>query len=212
MVPYLNLLNQPNATFYQAKILLNQEFNEKARITNLVGILYYPTQAHYLPLPHAKLELEGKCYILCGDRKDRRSLERKIISALRGNLSFARIGISVTPQQLKELKKNVKSINSATCSKGISDVLGKYADFRIPFPLSFGPTLSASYLLLAKKMGSSRITSFDYYSHYNNNIDKIVKVAYPTFGLVIESGFLAGPVVWSVWAYTVVNSVTFISA
>ncbi len=209
MVPYLNSVNQPNETFHQAKVLLNQEFYEEGRITNLVGILYYPTQFHYLPLPHTKLELEGKCYILCGNRKDRQSLERKIISALRGNLPFARIGISVTPKQLKELKKNVKSIDSATCSQGVSDALGKYADFKIPFPFSFGPTLSAAYLLLAKKTGYSRITSYDCYIHYKNNMDKIIKIAYPMFGLAIEGGFLGGPVLVYVCTYTIINSLKF---
>lgn len=210
MIPYLSLRNQPDVNLYRAKIRLNNEFNEKARLPNLVGILYYPTQAHYVPLPHAKLEIEGKCYILCGNRKDKKSLEKKIASALHGNLSFARIGISVTPNQLKELKKNKKFINSATCSQGVVDALNKHADFRIPRPLSFGPTLSTCYLTLAKTAGCSRITSIDYYSHYNNITDKVFKIAYPILGLGLEIGALVAPVAFSAWVYAEVSSMRIV--
>lgn len=161
------------------------------KINKQVSIIYYPYQNS--PIPHSKLEIEGDCYSYFWCMSENTKLSRLIKNSQTNNWRvkpFVRIDISVTPEQFKELKDHLHGSSfSINCMRGVSNLLSSHADFVIPFPISYSPTLSTGYLCARKALGHSRITSISCYpplSSYSISFGDIYKLGYACASISVE--------------------------
>lgn len=218
----------PSKQSIDQKEKLNKEFKDKANIKGLVSYIYYPSQRSDMQ-GHSELEIEGNSYTLTNaahvsdivkelvsyiyypfQRKDAQGhiqenrnikpLSRMIEWTRKGfGLPFFRFNISVTPQQLYELREGVSTTNSIICSMGAAKALKQYANFKIPLPLTILPLTSAIYLAAAKKLGSQRVYQIEFYGskkHPSEHLSEIIPgVAGESMGVllglvsVIQNGY-----------------------
>jgi len=173
MTAYLDIirLNYPNT--YEARQRLNEEFYDQSKIPNAVSIIYYPVQ--HGPMSHAEFEVEGTCYYFrsgIGPCRipDSKSYHKRVYKIRRDTgfqpeLAFVRIGINVSPKQIKKIHEEIDGIKTMlglTCMHGVNRVIKRYTDYSVPFPVSLFPTMSAGYLLASKKLSSShKISKID---------------------------------------------------
>lgn len=171
------------------KPIFNPTGEKESEIKKFVSYIYYPYQRS--PIGHSELEIEGNSYVLTSATstsiKDiitqRRAEEQgpikiKPLSNMikrtesKVGLPFFRFNISVTPQQLEQLREGVSKINSLTCSLGVAAALEHCAGFEIPLPLAISPSASAFYLTAANKLGSRRVYQIESYG--NPNLPKFI--------------------------------------
>lgn len=218
----INCMNdKPSEQIHKNKMLLNKEFKDKAHIKGLVSYIYYPSQRGDVQ-GHSELEIEGTSYTLTNatdvrdiikglvfypfQRRDaqeqvnrNKPLSRMIEWTRMGfGLPFFRFNISVTPNQLNELRKGISITSSITCSVGAAKALKQYANFKIPLPLAISPLASAIYLTVAKKLGSQRIYQIESYGNPLENLSKIIPgIAGESMGAIlglvsiIQNGYYA---------------------
>jgi hypothetical protein len=184
----LYLQNQPTIDFHRKKLLLNEKFVKKAKIQGLVSYIYYPSQRECPLLGHAELEIEGDSWTLMGGESKVKSLSKMINSSQSGHgFPFFRFNISVTPDQLRELReKNMATWG--TCSMGVLKTLSNHGNYEVPFPVTLFPFTSSMYLATAKMLGSRRINKIEFYRE-KNEMNSLAKSA---AGVTLES--------FAVWA------------
>lgn len=179
--------DHPPVEFHQKKLLLNEEFNTQARIQGLVSLIYYPSQQEVSFLGHAELEVEGQSWTLML-YPNAKPLAKMIRSSLSGTgYPFFRFDISVTPNQLQELRKNVMTTKGPFCAIGALKALSRYGDYSVPFPVSLFPLASAAYLTVAKALGSRRIGQIQFYGDQNCPMMNLAK-GLP--GVIVEACFI----------------------
>ena len=156
-------------TLLGSKLFAMQYKNCDARNrTRTVSYLYYP---YWGDQGHAELEIDGECWTLKKGHTEVRSFQKRIDK--RKNepwercLPFYRYVITVTPDELKQLKMHVgkRSFYSIICSMDALHDLSKHAHFNLPIPFRVSPMISACYLSSAKSLGSKRITKIDFYDN-----------------------------------------------
>ncbi|KAG6558751.1 hypothetical protein RHABOEDO_001168 [Candidatus Rhabdochlamydia oedothoracis] len=117
-----------------------------------------------------------------GETRKVKSLPRiKILSQMieraksrtRCGSSFFRFNISVTPNQLDELKKNAVRINSINCSVGVAKALKQFTDLKIPPLFVISPLALAFYLTMANKLGSQHVSQIEF--HHNSSLKNLSK-------------------------------------
>ncbi len=198
--------DKPSEQIHTNKMLLNKEFKNKANIKGgLVSYIYYPSQRGDMQ-GHSELEIEGNSYTLTNatdvrgvikglasyiyypfqrgdtqgyiqENRNIKPLSRMIEWTRMGyGLPFFRFNISVTPNQLYELREGISTTNSIICSMGAAKALKQYANFKIPLPLAILPLTSALYLAAAKKLGSQRVYQIDFYGskHPSEHLSEII--------------------------------------
>ena len=173
--------DKPSKKSIDQKKKLNKEFEDKANIKGFVSYIYYPSQRGDMQ-GHSELEIEGNSYTLTNatnvrdvikglasciyypfQRRDEQGhiqenrnvkpLSRMIEWTRMGyGLPFFRFNISVTPNQLYELREGISTTNSIICSMGAAKALKQYANFKIPQPLAILPLTSAIYLAAARSL------------------------------------------------------------
>ena len=142
--------DKPSEQIHKNKMLVNKEFEDKANIKGFVSYIYYPSQGGDAP-GHSELEIEGNSYTLFHESNIRdivKGLVSYIYPSQRGDASeqvqgngnkslsrmiewtqmglgspFFRFNISVTPNQLNELRKSISITSSITCSLGAAKAL-----------------------------------------------------------------------------------------
>lgn len=216
--------DKPSEQIHKNKMLLNKEFKDKANIKGFVSYIYYPSQRGGAE-GHSELEIEGNSYTLTNatdvidmvkglitypfqrrgaeghvqGNRNIKPLSRMIEWTRTGfGLPFFRFNISVTPNQLNELREGISTTNSIICSVGAAKALKQYANFKIPLPLTILPLASAIYLTTANKLGSQRVYQIESYGSPLENLSKIIPgVAGESMGAllglvsIIQNGYYA---------------------
>jgi hypothetical protein len=179
------LQNSPPVDFHRKKLLLNEEFHKKAKIKGLVSYIYYPSQREFPLLGHAELEVEGRSWTLMyGGPPKERCLSNMIRSSQTGHgFPFFRFNISVTPSQLQALREKSMQTRGLTCSMGVLKALSSYGKYSVPFPVTISPLAAATYLYIAKKLGSRHINQIEIY----RGPDRMRNVAKSVTGVFVES-------------------------
>ncbi len=144
--------------------------NELYKIDGLVSYIYYPSQRGFPFLGHAELEIKARSYTLFRQFKIRYLYRMIKLSESGHGFPFFRFYISVTPKQLRDLKKNSLLTRGLTCSMGVAEALSRQGEYTIPLPIAIFPFTSAIYLAGAKMLGSQRISQVDF--HGSKNITK----------------------------------------
>jgi hypothetical protein len=200
IIKHMDEGNKPSKKSIIQKKELNKEFEKKANIKGFVSYIYYPSQRGDLQ-GHSELEVEGNSYTLTNATNIRDIMKGLVFSPfqrrglqehVRGNrnvkslsrmiewtrmgsgLPFFRFNISVTPNQLDELREGISTTNSTICSVGAAKALKQYVNFKIPLPLAISPLASAIYLITVKKLGSQRIYQIESYGNPLENLSKII--------------------------------------
>ena len=189
-----SLYNPPSEDFHRTRVLIDEELHHESKIQGLVSCIYYPSQSKVPFLGHAELEIEGYSYRLTINSFTSITglLSKMISSSKSGNgFPFFRFQISVTPDQLKDLRENSLTTFGPLCSMGVAKALSLQGKYTIPLPFTFSPFALAVYLTCAKTLGSKRISCIEFYggkSHLMNLAKGIMGVAVEC--LVILSIFL----------------------
>jgi hypothetical protein len=159
------LTDPPSYDVYQRKQLLNEEFYEKSKIHGLVSYIYYPSQNQVPILGHAELEIEGCSYSFVNPYRFKiKTLSQMIYSSeQKGGFPFFRFHLSVTPNQLLDIKENNLKKLGLLCSTGVAKSLSRHGKYTIPLPFTWSPLLSAIYLTSAKKLGSQRVSQIEFH-------------------------------------------------
>lgn len=188
--------------------------------------IFFPCQG--APLGHAELEIREKSYTLSniatikdkiitqvncydcysqidvGENRNVKSLPKMVERARSGyGLSFFRFKISVTENQLRELKKNALRINSISCSIGVAKAFKQYTDFKIPLPFAISPLASALYLATAHKLGSQYVRQIEFYGNNSlkNRSKRILGILGESAGLVILASTITSNL-WDIYYFT----------
>lgn len=107
-------------------------------------------------MSHAEFEMEGTCYYFrsgigpCAIPESK-SYHKRIYKIRRDagfqpELAFVRIGINVTPKEIRKIQdeiENIKPMIGLTCIHGVNRVIKKYSELSVPFPVSLFPTMIA---------------------------------------------------------------------
>lgn len=180
--------NLPDKNFHQKKLLLNEEFHTKSKIKGLVSYIYYPTQSEFPHLGHAELEIEGYSYTLMYSSNFKVRLLSNMIrsSESENGLPFFRFHISVTPNQLKDLREINPNTWGPLCGMGVAKALSMQGKYTIPLPVTISPFVSAIYLTCVKALGSQRISSIELHGGKNRmmNLASITGVTLECLGII----------------------------
>jgi len=161
------------------KLLVSKKCDKDAEIQETVSFIYYPSQRENPVFGHAELEIDGKSWTLLNGRSSVKSLSNMITSSLSGHGSpFFRVILSMTPDQLRDLRDKTKS-TQGTCSMGVLKTLSNHGKYEVPLPIAASPLLSFSYLVVAKTLGSRRIRKIEFYGEQSvmKNLAKSIKGA-----------------------------------
>lgn len=155
-----------------------------------VSYIYYPSQRETFIVGHAELEIEGYSWSLMYPETPKNLSDMIYVSTQGNGFPFFRFKISVTPEQLIEMREKGKYNMGLTCSHGVFNALSKYGGYTVPLPISLSPTLSAAYLAGAKALGSNKVGSIKFYCGSNPlvNLAKCVAgVAFESITIVVLS-------------------------
>ncbi len=141
--------------------LLNEDFNLNGRILDALSVLYYPqSEGIFTDL---QVLFEGNCYSMPYRYKpEKKSFEAYLYRMRHTNTyeTFVRIGISLSPYQLNNIRSTIDVYNPKrnTTERSVNDFLEHFTDLSLPLYLTqHNNTTAATYLCMQKKLGNRHI-------------------------------------------------------